>query len=238
MSKDTSSEGPDAGFPQMPKFGMRWYQYNPAYHMAKTLKASAQEKADYFDTLNSALIMGTRGINPEADRMLDNADHVSGIRSKVAKDRHDRERKDANAVQLQSKSNALPTDLPTRPTEPDLSTEPKPKPKESEQSRVGNLGLSIGKIIGGGGGDKYERIQSLVTDDQLVNFAADFCEEQDPNSAIRRYKAAISRIGKEAFRSELSSFVGAIEGGDKCDSRARMFNSRLTKLEEAKKAKR
>ena len=234
MSKDTSSEGPDAGFPQMPKFGMRWFQYNPAYHMAATLKASAQEKADYFDSLNSSLIMGTRGINPEADKMLDNADHVSGIRSKVAKDRHDRERKGANAVQLQNKSNALPTDLPNRPTEPDLKPEPKPKP---ERPRVGNLGFQIGKIIGGGSGDKYEQIAALVTEDEIANYIAAFCGN-DRLAVIRRTKSSFAIIGKEAVRSELVDYVGSITAGEEAKNRVAVWFSRLTKLEDAKKAKR
>ena len=232
MSKDTSSEGPDAGFPQMPKFGMRWYQYNPAYHMAATLKASAQEKADYFDTLNSALIMGTRGINPEADKMLDNADHISGIRSKVAKDRHDRERTDANAQQLQSKSNALPTDLPNRPTEPDLKPEPKPKP---EQPRDGNLGFPIGKALGAQNSqDRYERIANL-RQDELADYAADFCGETKQPRTVAAFKRVLNIIGPEAFRSELAAFAGEVAAGEEPRNRGAAFMARLKTAVEARR---
>lgn len=104
----------------MPKFGMRWFQYNPAFHLAATMKMSAEEKAAHYDALNTALIMETRGISPEADRMLDNADRVSKVRRDAAKKRWEEGGENANAMQMQSKSNALPTylptDLPNRPT--------------------------------------------------------------------------------------------------------------------------
>ena len=235
MSKDASSEGSDAGFQQMPKFGMRWYQYNPAYHMAATLKASVQEKADYFDSLNSALIMGTRGINPEADKMLDNADHVSGIRSKVAKERHDRERKGANAVQLQSKSNALPTDRPDLPTGPDLKTDQ--IRSDREQPRVGNLGFQIGKIMEAGNGqDRYERIAALGHG-ELADFAANFCGEAGKPQTIAKFKSIMNIIGPEAFRSELTSFCGDIDAGEEPRNRGAALTSRLNKLADAKRSK-
>jgi hypothetical protein len=50
MKKPSGHGGTEGVTPSLPKFGMRWFQYNPAYHMAATLKASAQEKADYLTT--------------------------------------------------------------------------------------------------------------------------------------------------------------------------------------------
>ena len=214
----------------MPRFGMRWYQYNPAYHIAATLKATAQEKADYFDSLNSALIMGTRGVNPEADRMLDNADHVSGIRSKVAKDRHDKEKKNANAVQMQSKSNALPNRPTDRPT--DLLPEPKkgtaPESVSDRDSVFKSLGIGNSR-----GGDLKETIAGL-SHDALPQWAVKYCQEADPNQAIRAYKKAIRIIGPEAFRKELDLFVAEVEAGEEPDSRGRAFMARIQALVKAK----
>ena len=120
MPKPRNSKSASKHNEDMPKFGMRWFQYNPAFHLAATMKMSAEEKAAHYDALNTALIMETRGISPEADRMLDNADRVSKVRRDAAKKRWEDGGENANAMQMQSKSNALPTylptDLPNRPT--------------------------------------------------------------------------------------------------------------------------
>lgn len=120
MPKPRNSKSASKHNEDMPKFGMRWFQYNPAFHLAATMKMSADEKAAHYDALNTALIMETRGISPEADRMLDNADRVSKVRRDAAKKRWEEGGENANAMQMQSKSNALPTyrptDLPNRPT--------------------------------------------------------------------------------------------------------------------------
>lgn len=120
MPKPRNSKSASVHNEDMPKFGMRWFQYNPAFHLAATMKMSAEEKAAHYDALNTALIMETRGISPEADRMLDNADRVSKVRRDAAKKRWEDGGENANAMQMQSKSNALPTylptDLPNRPT--------------------------------------------------------------------------------------------------------------------------
>ena len=235
MKMSSDHDRTEGALPQMPKFGMRWYQYNPAYHMAATLKASAQEKADYYDALNMALIMGTRGNNPEADRMLDNADHVSSVRSKVARDRHETERKGANAMQLQSKSNALPTDRPDLPTGPDLKTDQ--IRSDREQPRVGNLGFQIGKIMEAGNGqDRYERIAALGHG-ELADFAANFCGEAGKPQTIAKFKSIMNIIGPEAFRSELTSFCGDIDAGEEPRNRGAALTSRLNKLADAKRSK-
>lgn len=234
MNKSSDKDKPDPSTLQMPKFGMRWYQYNPAYHMAATLKASAQAKADYYDTLNQALILGTRGLNPEADKMLDNADHVSNVRRRVALNHHAHVRNDTNAMHLQSKSSALPTDQPIRPTEPELS--PEPRPKEPEQLQDSRLGVSTGYILGSGKGDKYEQIASLSHED-LPGYAAEFCTEADPNRAVTAYKRIIRIIGPEAFRAELTSFVGDCGADREPKSRGAAFMARLKRLVAAKLTK-
>ena len=238
MKKSTGHDGPDGALSQMPKFGMRWYQYNPAFHLAATLKMSAEEKANYYDTLNTALVMERRGLNPEADKMMDNADHVSEVRRKAAERSWESRRDDANAKQMQNICNALPTDLPNRPTEPDLSTEPRPKPKEPEQSRVGNLGFSIGKIIGGCGVDKYEKIMGLVGEDAIANFTADFCADTDRPRAIGGYKKAMRLIGTEGFKSELCRFLGAVDAGEDPPNRGGTFYKHYLKPAMEAKAKR
>lgn len=113
MTKPRNSKSASEHNEDMPKFGMRWFQYNPAFHLAATMKMSAEEKAAHYDALNTALIMETRGISPEADRMLDNADRVSKVRRDAAKKRWEGGGENANAMQMQSTSNALPTYLPT-----------------------------------------------------------------------------------------------------------------------------
>ena len=114
-------------------------------------------------------------------------------------------------------------------TRGDLSTDP--KPSEPEPPRVVKPGLEIGNI---GRGDTYDRIEYLRTDDELVNFTADYCGDANRTWAIFGYKAVIAKIGKEAFRSELAAFVGACDAGEDCRNRGAAFMARLKDAVEAK----
>ena len=210
----------------MPRFGMRWYQYNPAFHLAATLKMSADEKAAYYDALNTALIMGTRGICPEADRMLDNADRVSEGRRGAANKRWG---ENANAMQMHSNSNALPNRPTDRPT--DLLPEPKKVKAPESVSVRESVYKSLG--IGNSRGGLKEKIACL-SHEALPQWAAEYCHEADPNQAIRAHKKAIRTIGPEAFRSELDSFVAEVEAGEEPDSRGRAFMARIQALVKAK----
>jgi hypothetical protein len=210
----------------MPRFGMRWYQYDPAFHLAVTLKMSADEKAAYYDALNTALILKTRGICPEADRMLDNADRVSEGRRGAANKRWGIK---ANAMQMHSNSNALPNRPTDRPT--DLLPEPKkvkaPESVSVRESVYKSLGIGISR------GDLKEQIAGL-THEVLPQWTADFCQEADPVQAVFAYKKAIRKIGSEAFRSELGSFAAEVQAGEEPDSRGKAFMARIQALAKAK----
>ena len=229
MNKPMSGGKPEPSASPMPKFGMRWFSYNPAYHLAATLKMSAEEKASYYDTLNTALVMERRGLNPEADKMMDNAYHVSEVRRKAAERSWEARREDANAKQMQSKSNALPTDLPNRPTEPDIKPEPKrePAPESIRESVFKSLG------IGNSRGDLKETIAGL-SHEALPQWAANYCHEADPVQAVFVFKKAIRAIGPELFRRELDSFVAEVEAGEEPKTRGRAFNARIQDLVKAK----
>jgi hypothetical protein len=213
----------------MPPFGMRWYQYNPAFHLAATLKMSAEEKAAHYDALNTALIMGTRGISLEADRMLDNADRISKVRKDAAFKSWEARGGDANAKQLQSKSNALPN----RPT--DRPTDRLPEPKKGTVPESVSVRESVYKSLGIGNsrGGLKEKIAGL-SHEALSQWATAYCQEADPNQAIRAHKKAIRTIGPEAFRRELDSFVAEVEAGEEPDSRGRAFMARIRALVKAK----
>ena len=88
--------------------------------------------------------------------------------------------------------------------------------------------------MGSGQGDKYEKIASLQHD-TLPGYAANFCKETDPNRAIAAYKKIIGIIGPEAFRTELSAFVGECMAGEEPKSRGAAFMARLKHQEAAKK---
>jgi|GEM_PF-5855532 hypothetical protein len=205
------------------QLGMRWYRYNPAYHLAFTAKMKAEEKAEYFDTLNQVLILEERGVNPEADRMIDNSHSISAIKKKTAddawrlrKEREQKEReKNANAMQPQCGCNA--DAMPYRPTEPTRPTiKPEIEPKKPDQSRNRDLkfGMETGDIIGAGSGaDKYGRILA-VPQNRLAEFAAQKLRDADQTRAVFAYKKAIGVIGPEAFRSLLEQFIGDIAVGD------------------------
>ena len=107
-----------------------------------------------------------------------------------------------------------------------------------EQTRVGNLGFSIGKIIGGGGGDKYEEIMGLVGEDAIANFTAEFCADTDRPRAIGGYKKAIRLIGTEEFKSKLCRFRGAVDAREDPPNRGGTFFKHYLKPAMEAKAKR
>ena len=113
-----------------------------------------------------------------------------------------------------------------------MSTEPR---KEQEQPRIGNLGFSIGKIIGGGNGqDRYERIANL-RQDELADYAADFCGEAKQPRTVAAFKRFLNIIGPEAFRSKLVAFVGEVAAGEEPRNRGAAFMARLKTAVEARK---
>ena len=113
----------------------------------------------------------------------------------------------------------------------DLSTEPKKGTAPESVSVRESVYKSLG--IGNSRGDLKEIIAGLSHDD-LPPWAANYCQEADPNQAIRAHKKAIRTIGPEAFRRELDSFVAEVEAGEEPDSRGRAFMARIRALVKAK----
>jgi hypothetical protein len=100
----------------------------------------------------------------------------------------------------------------------------------TEQNRTGHK-----TVLNGGGGDKYEQIQSMTNIDQIVNFTAAYCNDRQPNISIRGYKKAISIIGPTAFKDALCEFVGSVQAGEDPPGRGATLNKHYIRprIEEA-----
>ena len=211
-----------------------WFVLEAGTYNQALVGLSRDEIADWAIALGKALARQERGINPLADDLMDE------------RERYLEERRRTGNMGWRPSPKGHPPVTPRSPTGdggavpyrtetvPDLSTEPRPKPKEPEQPRDGRVGVHIGNVLGAGKGDEYETIASL-SHDALPSYAASFCHEADPNRAIAAYKRIIGIIGPEAFRSELSSFAGEVKSGEEPERRGAAFMARLKRLVDGKK---
>jgi len=200
-----------------------WYVLESGPYNQALVGLSREEISDWAISLGRALAKQLRGINPFADDLMDERDRYLKERRETGKLGGRPPSKGHPKVTLGSPvghGGAVPN---RTETEPDLETEP--RPKEQERSWVKNNGIQIGKVISGG--DKYEDITNL-SHEALPKYAATFCNEEDPNRAIRYYKkVVIPIIGPEAFRTELQFFVGEISAGEEPRNRGAAFMARL-----------
>ena len=212
-----------------------WYVLESGPYNQALVGLSRDEIAAWAVSLGKALARQERGVNSFADDLMDERDRYLSERRTTGK-MGGRPPKKGHPRVTFSKERSPQGDggaVPYRTeTEPDLK--PEPKPKDPEQPRVGNLGFQIGKIMGTGNSqDRYERIASLRHDD-LADYAADFCGEGKNPRTVAAFKKIIGIIGPEAFRSELSAFVGECAAGEEPNNRGAAFNARLKRLVEAK----
>ena len=211
-----------------------WYVLESGPYNQALVGLSRDEIAEWAVSLGRALAKQVRGINAFADDLMDERDRYLEERRETGKMGGRPPSKGHPRVTLGSpRGNGGAVPYRTE-TEPDPSTEP--KPKEPEQPRDGNLGLSIGKIIGGG--DRYGEIMGLVGEDAIANFTADFCSDTDRPRAIGGYKKAMRIIGTEGFKSELCRFRGAVGAGEDPPNRGGTFYKHYLKPAMEAKAKR
>ena len=213
-----------------------WYVLESGPYNQALVGLSRDEIAAWAVSLGKALARQERGINTFADDLMDERDRYLQERRETGLMGGRPPKKGHPRVTLgspQGDGGAVPY---RTETVPDLSTEP--KPKESEQPRVGNIGVSIGKIIGGGSGDKYGEIMGLIGEDAIANFTARFCADEDRSRAIGGYKKAMRFIGTEAFKSELCRFRGAVDAGEDPPNRGGTFYKHYLKPAMEAKAKR
>lgn len=213
-----------------------WYVLESGPYNQALVGLSLDEIAAWAVSLGKALARQERGINAFADDLMDERERylevrrtTGGMGGRPPKKGHPR----VTLGSPQGDGGAVPY---RTETEPDLSTEP--KPKEPEKPRVGNIGFSIEKIMGGSGGDKYSEIMELVGEDAIANFTADFCADADRPRAIGGYKRTMRIIGTEAFKSELCRFCGAVSAGEDTPNRGGTFNKHYLKPAEEAKTKR
>lgn len=126
-----------------------------------------------------------------------------------------------------------PKEIEENRKEENLKTEIRRETKQPPES--GSVRDSVFKSLGIGNsrGDTKEEIAGL-SHEALPQWAANYCQEADPDQAVFAHKKAIKTIGPEAFRSELDSFVAEVEAGEEPKNRGATFNSRVQSLVKAK----
>lgn len=213
-----------------------WFVLEAGLYNQALVGLTRDEIANFAISLGRALARQERGVNPFADDLMDERDRYLETRRVTGK-MGGRPRKKGHPKVTLGSPHGDGEAVPNRTeTVPDHSTEP--RPKEPEQPRVGNLGFSIGKIIGGSGVDKYEEIMGLVGEDAIANFTANYCADTDRSRAIGGYKKAMRLIGTEGFKSELCRFRGAVDAGEDPPNRGGTFFKHYLKPAMEAKAKR
>lgn len=218
MNPSTPNHGREKGI---------WYVLEAGPYNQALVGLSREEIAAWAISLGKALALQKRGINAFADELMDERDRYLAERRKTGRMGCRAPKKGHPGVTSgspQGDGEALPNRTETGPNQ---STEPRSPPSRSAIPNGNNFGF--GKV------DKYTKFDALVTDDLLVNFATEFCRDADRTRAIFGYKAVISKIGKEAFKSELIAFFGEVEAGEEPRNRGAAFMARLKRLVAAKK---
>ncbi len=223
-----------------------WFKYYPARWAALAMREPDNTKlGEKMRRIILALCEQERGADAFADVVMQSTAEAMQAASdharKAAKARWSKPNKEcpSNARASDRGGESCPSNAKRRDLEDekrgDISTEPKKGTAPESASVRESVNKSLG--IGNSRGDLKGTIACL-SHDELPQWAADYCQEADPNYAIRTHKKMIRTIGPEAFRSELDSFVGDVEAGEEPQIRGRAFTARLNALVNAKGEKR
>ncbi len=204
-----------------------YVRFDAGYHLARIIDMAPPEAGDYFRRLLIALNTGQRGIMPEADAMMDEAQAYFDAKRRAGSTggKHTQSRRASTASSTASSHTDRHTGIQAD-KQADTHT-PKTKPRDPGQSVSVRESVCMSLGIQDSPELRQETIENLAPD-ELPVWASNFCQESDPVQAAFAYRKQLHRIGVEIFREELSAFVAELDGGgEEPDSRGAAFMSRL-----------
>ena len=208
-----------------------YVRFDAGYHLARIIDMAPPEAGDYFRRLLIALNTGQRGIMPEADAMMDEAQAYFDAKRRAGSTGGKRTQSKRESTASSTASSHTDRHTGIQAGNQTGTHTPKTKPREPGESVSVRESVCMSLGIQDSPELRQETIENLAPD-ELPVWASNFCQESDPVQAAFAYRKQLHRIGAETFREELSAFVAELDGGgEEPDSRGAAFMSRLKDIE-------
>ena len=217
-----------------------WVAIVPAQVFFKATDMTPEAcKAWVLDTMRGCMT-GEREAGSDADRLLMEAAERMAKRSNAGRTAAEaRWRGDANAMRTHSERNAEVCQDKTRhetdrndrkeittPTDRQTDRPDIRQTSEESGSEIGDEEIGVGIVpdISLARGDAYAELGATY-DEDLPTFAVRLCEEPGNQKAVRRYQAAIGKMGPARFRQLLEMAIGSWKVDGEPRNKGAAFNA-------------